>query len=366
MADIRLDKITKRFGKIEAVKDFSLEIKDGEFMALVGPSGCGKSTILRLLAGLETSTCGDIYLGDRLINHLMPKERDIALVFQNYALYPHLSVYDNIAFPLKVKKLPRREVQERVNNVANILGLEDLLKRKPREISGGQRQRVALGRAIIREPRAFLMDEPLSNLDAKLRIEMRAQIKKLQKRLGVTTLYVTHDQVEAMTMGDRVAVMRNGLLQQVGSPREIYQRPKNKFVAECIGSPPMNFLEGVIREESSMCTLHLHNFTVPLPSEFCERVERWAGEEMLVGIRPSSLHEHNGVIDETGMQPLRAVVDEVEPLGGETVVHLIIGKSTLVALFTGDSMIGVGDDVHVFLDVSKIYLFDKRTEKRIF
>jgi len=365
MAEIRLERVTKRFGEVDAVNNLNLEVRDKEFMVLVGPSGCGKSTVLRLIAGLETPTFGDIYTGGQPINHLIPKERDIALVFQSYALYPHLSVYDNIAFPLKIKKYPREKIRRKVDSVAEMLEIEDLLTRKPRELSGGQKQRVALGRAIVREPQAFLMDEPLSNLDAKLRIEMRAEIKKLQKRLGITTIYVTHDQIEAMTMGDRVAVMKDGVLQQVGNPRQIYRKPKNRFVAEFIGSPPMNFLDGIIKKRKGDLSLDLHDFKLTLVPGFFNKIEDQAGKEVIVGIRPSALLERPDGIDKSKGQSFKAMVDVVEPLGDEAIVHFIIGKNRLIALFSGESQLNVGDMTDVFVDLSKIYLFDKETEEAI-
>jgi multiple sugar transport system ATP-binding protein len=314
MAAIQLDHVTKRFpdGTV-AVNDVSLEVSDGEFMILVGPSGCGKTTALRMVAGLEDLTEGEISIGGRVVNGLEPKERDVAMVFQNYALYPHMRVRENIAFPLRMQKLPKTEIEERVAEAGRLLGIEELLHRKPRELSGGQRQRVAMGRAIVRHPQAFLMDEPLSNLDAKLRVQMRAELVKLHRRLGVTTLYVTHDQTEAMTLGQRVAVLQHGVVQQVDTPQRLYRRPANTFVASFIGSPPMNFVDGMLANGALALGEHLFE----LPESLRRRVER--NGPVLVGIRPEHFHDARAAGDVAAA--LLAEVEITEQLGPETYAY---------------------------------------------
>ncbi len=315
MAAIEFDHVTKRFGEaVVAVDDLSLEVTDGEFMILVGPSGCGKTTALRMVAGLEQLTSGEIRIGGRVVNELEPKERDVAMVFQNYALYPHMSVRDNIAFPLRMQRLAKQEVSERVGEAARLLGLEELLGRKPRELSGGQRQRVAMGRAIVRHPQAFLMDEPLSNLDAKLRVQMRAELVKLHRRLGVTTLYVTHDQTEAMTLGQRVAVLSRGVIQQVDTPQRLYHRPANTFVASFIGSPPMNFVEGELRDGA----LQAGDFSLRLPDTVRTRLREGDGR-VVAGLRPEDFAEARDA--GTAEATLPAVIEITEQLGPETYAY---------------------------------------------
>jgi multiple sugar transport system ATP-binding protein len=367
MAAIRFEHVTKRFSDgTVAVDDFSLEVGDGEFMILVGPSGCGKTTALRMVAGLEDVTEGEISIGDRVVNQLEPKERDVAMVFQNYALYPHMRVRDNIAFPLKMQKLAKEEIDERVAEAGRLLGLDELLHRKPRELSGGQRQRVAMGRAIVRHPQAFLMDEPLSNLDAKLRVQMRAELIKLHRRLGVTTLYVTHDQTEAMTLGQRVAVLRLGVVQQVDAPQRLYRAPANVFVASFIGSPPMNFCEGTLTDGT--VTLGAHTFV--LPDALRQRVRANEGP-ILVGIRPEHFHDAAA----NGGPALPAEVEITEQLGPETVAYFRvpgleaseIGERPieLAGAFAArlDPRTGAapGARLRLTIDVGELYLFDQES-----
>jgi multiple sugar transport system ATP-binding protein len=394
MAEIRLDKLGKRFPNgFWAVKDLSLTIAEAELLVLVGPSGCGKTTALRMIAGLEDISSGDLYIGGQRVNDVLERDRDIAMVFQNYALYPHMTVAQNIAFSLKLQRRPRQEIKQRLQETAKLLGLEELLDRKPKQLSGGQRQRVAMGRAIIRQPQVFLMDEPLSNLDAQLRVHMRGEIEALQKRLGVTTVYVTHDQVEAMTMGDRVAVLRSGELQQVDTPANIYDRPANLFVAGFIGSPPMNLARGSIESGDGGHVLRLGTATIPIPAElFRERgLESGVGREMIVGIRPEDLEGPR----EDGLKPgaatLEATVGRVEALGSELLcfftvdappatseaiaeatgggleeVALITREGTpFCATFEPRSFVRMGDRVEVSVDTRHLHFFDPETEKAI-
>jgi len=372
MADVRLVGVWKRFGDVIAVKDMNLEVKDGEFMILLGPSGCGKTTTLRMIAGLEEPTKGQIYIGDKLVADpkkgvfIPPKDRDIAMVFQSYALYPHMTVYDNIAFPLKLRKVQKQEIDKRVREVAEMLGLTELLNRKPRELSGGQRQRVALGRAIVRKPQVFLMDEPLSNLDAKLRVKMRAELKKLQRQLGVTTIYVTHDQVEAMTMGDRIAVINAGELQQVGTPEEVYDRPANTFVAGFIGSPPMNFMDATITEDGFA---DFGEFKLKLLPDQVEvlREKNLIGKDVIFGIRPEDVYDAMfAQVKVPGENMVRAKVDIIENLGGEKIVHLRVGDVTFLGSFRAESQVVEGREVDVVFDMRKAHIFEKETGKAIF
>jgi len=356
MGTVAFDHVTKRFGDVVAVNDLSLAVRDGEFLVLVGPSGCGKTTALRMLAGLEEQTAGDIFIGDRLVNDVAPKDRDIAMVFQNYALYPHMSVYDNIAFGLKLRGTPKAEIERRVQDVANILGLAQLLKRKPKELSGGQRQRVAVGRAIAREPAVFLMDEPLSNLDAKLRIQTRAELQKIHQRLGKTTIYVTHDQVEAMTMGDRIAVMKDGILQQVGSPQELHDRPVNLFVAGFIGAPPMNFFPA----RASASAADTGFASVPLNGHG----GRVAGREVIVGMRPEDIHDLART-DPSGKLPVEARVEVVEYLGNELQLQLSAAGRSFVARVSTGTQTTPGAAMRVGFDLRKLHFFDQATEEAI-
>ena len=351
MATVTFDHVTKRYGAVAAVNDFSLEIQDGEFMVLVGPSGCGKTTSLRMIAGLEEITEGTLRIGDRVVNDVAAKDRDIAMVFQSYALYPHMSVRDNMAFGLKLRKLPKPEIEKRVNDAAGVLGLEKLLDRKPKELSGGQRQRVALGRAIVREPAVFLMDEPLSNLDAKLRVQTRAEIARLHQRMGTTFVYVTHDQVEAMTMGTRIAVMADGLLQQVGSPQELYDRPRNRFVAGFIGSPAMNFASLEIADGRMKGS----GFDFPVPTRFKDAVGSGA-RKITAGFRPE--HFELGGQDE-GLV-VRAKADVVEYLGNEELLHVTVAghDADVIALVDASNNVHSGDVLDLRIPAEKLHLFD--------
>jgi multiple sugar transport system ATP-binding protein len=360
MATVTFDHVTKKFGDVFAVNDLSLQVKDEEFLVLVGPSGCGKTTALRMIAGLEEQSSGDIFIGERLVNDVAPKDRDIAMVFQNYALYPHMSVYDNIAFGLKLRGMPKAEIDRRVGEVAEMLGLQKLLKRKPKELSGGQRQRVAVGRAIAREPAVFLMDEPLSNLDAALRIETRAQLQKLHYRIKRTTVYVTHDQVEAMTMGDRIAVMRDGKVQQIDTPENLHARPANIFVAGFIGSPAMNFFPAKLAGSSASPVADAGFFQTPLASGKGGPI----GRDVVVGIRPEDIAA-GVLVGQNGHLPVDAKVDVVEFLGNEFQLHLSSAGQTFVARVDTRTQTHPGDSIRVGFDRSKLHVFDKETEEAI-
>ena len=328
-ASVTFDRVTKVYDNVTAVDDFSLEVAAGEFMVFVGPSGCGKTTALRMVAGLEDIDAGEISIGDESVNELDPRGRDVAMVFQNYALYPHMTVFENIAFGLRARRAPKSEIRRRVESAGQALGLGDLLQRKPRQLSGGQRQRVAMGRAIVRQPRVFLMDEPLSNLDARLRVQMRAEIRNLQRQYETTTLYVTHDQVEAMTMGDRVAVLRGGVLQQTGDPQSVFDRPVNLFVASFIGSPPMNLVEGQLAENGGGLAVKVGEQELPIPAEMvAERpgLRAYAGRTIGLGIRPEHLREANG----DGGARLRGAVRATEALGSEFLVHLEVAAEPVL------------------------------------
>ena len=368
MARVQFEHIYKRFGKVEVVHDVSIDIKDKEFLVLVGPSGCGKSTCLRMVAGLEEPSEGEIYIGDRLVNGVDPKDRDIAMVFQNYALYPHMTVFDNMAFGLKLRHFPKNEIKKRVEEAAGILGLEQLLKRKPKELSGGQRQRVALGRAIVREAQVFLMDEPLSNLDAKLRVATRAEIIKLHQRIQTTVIYVTHDQVEAMTMGDRIAVLNGGIIQQLGSPQELYDHPANIFVAGFIGSPAMNFFPGAkVSGDGDGTRVVLEGVgQVIVPQLYAERARAAAGRNLTFGVRPVHLEDANLVSQNGHQSAIDATVDVVENLGNELQVYLNAGGKNLVATLDPRSRVTAGNKVRLFVDSDNIHLFDTDSGEAIF
>ena len=328
MAKVVMEKLNKHYGEVKAVKDFDLEIPDKEFVVLVGPSGCGKTTTLRMVAGLEDITSGNIYIDDKVVNHLPPKDRDIAMVFQNYALYPHMTVYQNMAFGLTLRKFPKEEVKQRVKEAAEILNIGELLERKPKALSGGQRQRVAVGRAIVRKPKVFLFDEPLSNLDAKLRVQMRVELKKLHERLQTTIIYVTHDQVEAMTMGDRIVVMKDGLKQQVGAPLELYFHPTNKFVAGFIGSPAMNFVEGELISEGGGLFLKTLGFQLKIPEDKAAQMKTYSEKRVIYGIRPEDLPEAPAAIPN---ETIEVLVEVLEPLGSEVYLDVKAADHTLIA-----------------------------------
>jgi multiple sugar transport system ATP-binding protein len=396
MAEIVMDDVTKVYGDgTTAVSDLNLDVQDGEFIVLVGPSGCGKTTALRMVAGLETISRGTIRIGDRVVNAVPPKERDIAMVFQNYALYPHMSVYDNMAFGLKLRKLSKKEIDRRVREAAGILGLDEFLSRKPKALSGGQRQRVAMGRAIVREPKAFLMDEPLSNLDAKLRVQMRSEIARIQHELRVTTLYVTHDQVEAMTMGDRVAVIRKGLLHQVDTPQYLYDHPRNLFVAGFIGSPAMNMVEATIARSDGTVVAEFGGFRLGMPDEVFARrpdLKRFEGKQVVLGLRPEDMEDASLVADAPADRRIRAQVVLREALGADVVAHFKVqappvitedvkelahdvgaealqaveqdaaqGETTFVARLNPRTGARVGEPIELVVDVGRLHFFDRDT-----
>ncbi len=365
MAKVMLEQVTKQFGNVVAVNNVTLDIPDKQFTVLVGPSGCGKTTALRLIAGLEEATSGNIYIGDRIVNDVAPKDRDIAMVFQNYALYPHMSVYDNMAFGLRLRKYPRAEIDRRVKEAAEMLGIQELLGRKPKQLSGGQRQRVALGRAIVREPQVFLMDEPLSNLDAKLRVQTRAEIKKLHARLQTTTIYVTHDQVEAMTMGDRIVVMKDGVVQQVDSPLNLYEKPANLFVAGFIGSPAMNFLEAKLAKQDGRMFVDGGVFRAEVPREYIPKLAEWEGRSVIFGIRPEDIHDRALVQSTDGAAVVRATVDVHEPLGSDVILYLTAGEHSIVARVDARSQARMGQTAEVVLDMKKMHVFNPDTHAAI-
>jgi multiple sugar transport system ATP-binding protein len=364
MASVTLEHVSKQFGETTVVRDVSLEIQDKEFLVLVGPSGCGKSTILRMIAGLEDVSDGDIYIGDRLLNDVSAKDRDIAMVFQNYALYPHMSVFDNLAYGLRQRHTPRPDIQQRVHAVAERLGIEQLLQRKPKQLSGGQRQRAALGRAIVREPRVFLMDEPLSNLDAKLRVQTRVELTKLHARLQTTVIYVTHDQVEAMTLGNRIAILKDGVLQQIDSPAAVYARPANVFVAGFIGSPSMNFFDARLAQVDGAVQVIGGGLQIDLPSEIVARAEGYAGRPVILGIRPEDIHDGSSAASNGG-PPAAANVDVVEHMGSENFVHLTSGDASFVARVDRTVNPRPGDTLPIMIDAHRIQLFDPATEMAI-
>ena len=370
MANVSLRHIYKIYdGGVTAVTDFNLEIADKEFIILVGPSGCGKSTTLRMIAGLEDISKGELYIGDMLANDVAPKDRDIAMVFQNYALYPHMTVYDNMAFGLKLRKTPKDEIKRRVEEAARILGIEQYLDRKPKALSGGQRQRVALGRAIVRDPKVFLLDEPLSNLDAKLRAQMRTEISKIYQRLGTTFIYVTHDQTEAMTMGTRIVVMKDGFIQQVDTPQHLYDKPCNMFVAGFIGSPQMNFIDATLKKVGSEYALCFDKYQIIVPSEKTKGgvLDPYVGKEVVFGIRPEHVHDEpeflakcasdNGVVD--------CNVDVTELMGAEIYLYVNIGGIPVTARVEPTSTAKPGDSIKAAFELDKIHIFDKETERTI-
>ncbi|MFA5941781.1 MAG: sn-glycerol-3-phosphate ABC transporter ATP-binding protein UgpC [Sinimarinibacterium sp.] len=362
MAGIRFQNVSKHFGDVSVIPGLDLEIHDQEFIVLVGPSGCGKSTILRMIAGLETLSGGELYIGERLVNDLPPKDRDVAMVFQSYALYPHMTVRDNISFGLRIRKTPAAQIEAAVKDAAAVLGLGELLDRKPRELSGGQRQRVALGRAIVRKPSVFLFDEPLSNLDAELRVQMRAELSKLQGRLKTTTVYVTHDQTEAMTLGDRIAVLKAGKLMQVGRPLEIYDTPQNLFVARFIGTPPMNTLTVTLSEDGSR--LQHAAFTMPLPTRWQAAASAHRGKPLVLGIRPEDVGEAGRAKWPTATD-VDAVIEIFEPLGHEVIVHARSGEERILARLETTQMPEMGQKIRLALNGENIHLFDPQSGLRL-
>ena len=367
MASLSLEHVTKVYPNgFEAVKDFNLEIQDKEFIIFVGPSGCGKSTTLRMIAGLEDISSGTLKIGDRVVNDVEPKDRDIAMVFQNYALYPHMTVYDNMAFGLKLRKVPKAEIDKMVREAAKILDLEKLLDRKPKALSGGQRQRVAMGRAIVRNPKVFLMDEPLSNLDAKLRVQMRTEIAKLHQRLGTTIIYVTHDQTEAMTLGTRIVVMKDGVVQQVDTPQNLYDKPGNLFVAGFMGSPQMNFLDAEVEVAGDKASLKIAGQSIELPPAKAKKVIEggYAGKTVTFGIRPEDVDDSEMVVS-TSKAVFESTINVYELLGAEVYLYFDLDKFPITARVDSRTTARPGDKVKFAFDVEKIHIFDKETEKTI-
>ena len=369
MASLSLKHIYKKYpGGVTAVSDFNLEIKDKEFLILVGPSGCGKTTTLRMIAGLEEITEGELFIGDRLVNDVAPKDRDIAMVFQNYALYPHMTVFENMAFGLKLRKTPKEEIKRRVEEAARILDITHLLDRRPKALSGGQKQRVALGRAIVRNPKVFLLDEPLSNLDAKLRAAMRTELTKIHKRLETTFIYVTHDQVEAMTMATRIVVMKDGLIQQVDTPQNLYDYPVNIFVAGFIGTPQMNFINGKLVKKGEDVYFNFEDLSIKLPAEKANNpdLKDYIGQEVVAGLRPEAIHDEPSQLANNPDSQLEAYVDVTELMGAEIYLYLNVGEETrLIARVSSRSTSRAGDTIKVAFDMSRLHIFDKDTERCI-
>jgi multiple sugar transport system ATP-binding protein len=366
MASVTYEHVTKRFGDVVAVNDLNISIADREFLVFVGPSGCGKTTSLRMLAGLEEVTEGNIYIGDRIVNDVPPKDRDIAMVFQSYALYPHMSVYDNMAFGLKLRRVPKDEIDRRVREAARRLGIESLLDRKPKQLSGGQRQRVAVGRAIVRNPAVFLMDEPLSNLDAKLRVQARAEISKLHMQLGTTFIYVTHDQVEAMTMGTRIAVMKDGVLQQVDTPQVLYERPDNVFVAGFIGSPSMNFFDATITGSGDHLYVDTGSFRVRIPENKVGPYKAHLGRQVIFGIRPEDVHDPEYAPPGIHQAIVESKVDVVELMGNEVILYMMTADNQpFLARVDPRTKARVGNAMGLAFNMDNMHIFDKQTEKAI-
>jgi multiple sugar transport system ATP-binding protein len=362
MAQVALRNIVKTFDKTPAVQGIDLDIADREFIVLVGPSGCGKSTTLRMIAGLEEATSGEIYIGDQLVNDVPPKDRDIAMVFQNYALYPHMTVYENMSFGLRLKKFPKPEIKERVEAAARILDITDLLARRPKQLSGGQRQRVAMGRAIVRNPKVFLFDEPLSNLDAKLRVQMRTEIKKVHQKVTTTTVYVTHDQVEAMTLADRVVVMNGGLIEQIGSPNDVYHHPKTRFVAGFIGSPAMNFVPCRLVEKNGGLAVQLSDrLSLPIPEPRIARYRPYTGQELIFGLRPEHIIEKRGELA-PGTSDFTVQLDVVEPMGMETMVYFIVDGTEVCGRVNPAAAGKAGEMMPLVADLNQMHLIDPRTD----
>jgi multiple sugar transport system ATP-binding protein len=364
VASVTLEHVYKRFDDMTVVRDVTIEIRDKEFLVLVGPSGCGKSTILRMIAGLEAASDGDIYIGDRLVNDVSAKDRDIAMVFQNYALYPHMSVFDNMAFGLKLRHISAQKIKKRVHEVAETLGIQHLLMRKPKQLSGGQRQRAALGRAIVREPQVFLMDEPLSNLDAKLRVQTRLELTKLHTRLKTTVIYVSHDQVEAMTLGNRIAILQDGVLQQVGAPTEVYAKPANIFVAGFIGSPAMNFFNARLEQMNGKLRVKGDGLEFNLPPEIVARTKGHTSKDVILGVRPEDIYDGR-YLAPNGSPPVDARTDVVEHMGNENFVHLTSGGSSFMARMESSVDPKPGEILPIVVDAHKIHLFDPVTQKAV-
>ena len=366
MAEVILKNICKSYDNgFNAVKNVNIDIEDKEFVVLVGPSGCGKSTTLRMIAGLEDISDGELYIGDKLVNDIDPKDRDIAMVFQNYALYPHMSVYDNMAFALKLRKMPKDEIEKKVTEAAKILDIEHLLKRKPKALSGGQRQRVALGRAIVRNPKVFLMDEPLSNLDAKLRVQMRTEISKLYRKLQTTFIYVTHDQVEAMTMGTRIVVMKDGVIQQVDTPQNIYNYPTNLFVAGFMGSPQMNFIDGVIEKSGNDLFASFNGNKIKFPADKCDALKSYIGKEVTFGIRPEKVSDDKELIANNPHSTIVGDIEVVEHMGAESYVYTKCGNASVTIRIEGTTNLKVGEKAKIYLDANSLHVFDKDTTLRV-
>jgi multiple sugar transport system ATP-binding protein len=371
VASVSYKNVHKSFGNTVVINDMSLEIEDKEFLVFVGPSGCGKSTSLRMLAGLEEVTSGEIWIGDRMVNNVAPKDRDVAMVFQSYALYPHMTVYDNMAFGLRLRKTPKHEIDRRVQEAARSLGLIDdakgvnLLDRRPRQLSGGQRQRVAVGRAIVREPAVFLLDEPLSNLDAKLRVQSRAEISKLHQRLGTTFIYVTHDQVEAMTMGTRICVLNEGDIQQVDSPANLYNNPTNVFVAGFIGSPSMNFFDAKLQSEGDHLTVDTGAFKITIPAAYAEPFRSHAGRDIILGVRPEDIHDYKYQPSDITPAQVEATVEVVEQMGNEIVAYLNRGGTSFIARMDPRTQAHVGGEIATAFNIDNLHLFDANTKQSL-
>ncbi|UCD78153.1 MAG: sn-glycerol-3-phosphate ABC transporter ATP-binding protein UgpC [Desulfobacterales bacterium] len=364
MADVVLKKVRKTFGKSVAVSDIDLDVAHQEFLVLVGPSGCGKSTTLRMIAGLEDADSGDIYIGSQRVNDMAPKDRDVAMVFQNYALYPYATVYENMAFGLRVRRYPKDEIRRRVQAAADILFVRELFDRRPKQLSGGQRQRVAIGRAIVRDPKVFLFDEPLSNLDAKLRVQMRTEIKRIHQKVGTTIIYVTHDQVEAMTLAKRIVVMNAGQIEQIGSPQDMYERPQSRFVAGFIGSPSMNFIACRLIEANRRLEVQFGDgLTLPVPAVRTQSYRPYVGREMILGIRPEHCVEYRPHSEDSGMADLAVRVDVIEPLGMDTMIHYELAGKQICARVNPYSVNDVGEILQLTIDMNRMHLIDPTTDK---